>query len=78
MHLSQPKKIDMITLKQICSELKLDQREARERLRNADAKKYPALKDRKPRTPWQWEKRSDGEKQARALLSDPIAHPDKK
>ena len=41
----------MITLKQICTELKLDPREARERLRSADAKKYPDLvKDRKPRT----------------------------
>ena len=58
----------MITLKQICNELKIDQCEARERLRGADVKKYPALKDRKPRTPWRWSKVSDGEKQARALL----------
>ena len=49
----------MITLKQICTELKIDPREAREILRSADAKKYPDLvKDRKPRSPWQWEKGS--------------------
>ncbi len=61
----------MITLKQICAELKLDPREAREMLRSADLKKYPDLvKGRKPRTPWQWEKGSKAEKQARALLAE--------
>lgn len=68
----------MITLKQICDELNLDQREARERLRSADQKKYPIIASHKPRTSWQWEEGSDGEKQARALLSSPIAHPEKK
>ena len=61
----------MITLKQICTELKLDPREAREMLRSADAKKYPDLvKERKPRSPWQWSKGSKAEKQARALLAE--------
>ena len=36
---------DIITLKQLCAELKIDPREARERLRAAarDAKKHPEL-----------------------------------
>lgn len=52
---------DIVTLKELCEELKLDPREARERLRAAasDAKKNPELaKSRKPRTPWQWVKGS--------------------
>ncbi len=47
---------DIITLKALCEELKIDPREARERLRAAasDAKANPELlKARKPRTPWQ-------------------------
>lgn len=62
---------DIITLKQLCTELKLDPREARERLRAAagDAKANPELaKARKPRTPWQWVKGSAAEKQARTAL----------
>ncbi len=45
---------DIITLKQLCAELKLDPREARERLRSAahDPKKHPELaKLHKPRAP---------------------------
>jgi hypothetical protein len=62
---------DIITLKQLCTELKLDPSEARERLRAAvrDAKKHPELaKLHKPRTPWSWVKGSAGEKEARAVL----------
>ena len=61
---------EVVTLKQICDELKLDPREARERLRGAVRDgKHPALaKSRKPRTPWQWVKGSDAEKEARAAL----------
>jgi hypothetical protein len=58
---------DIITLKQICTELKLDPREARERLRAAarDAKKHPELaKTHKSRAPWTWVKGSAGEKEA--------------
>ncbi len=59
---------ELITLKQICAELKLDRREARERLRTA-AKKHPELaKAHKPRTAWQWVKGSAGEKEARSAL----------
>ena len=62
---------EIVTLKAICNELKLDPREARERLRVAasDAKANPELaKARKPRTPWQWVKGSTAEKQARIVL----------
>ena len=62
---------DIVTLKAICDELKIDPREARERLRAAasDAKANPELaKARKPRTPWQWVKGSAAEKEARRTL----------
>lgn len=62
---------DIVTLKALCEELKIDPREARERLRtavrNADANPELA-KARKPRTPWQWVKGSAAEKQARSIL----------
>lgn len=63
---------EIVTLKQLCAELKVDPREARERLRAAagDAKKNPELaKMHKPRTPWQWVQGSAGEKEARALFA---------
>jgi len=62
---------EIVTLKQLCAELKLDPREARERLRTAvrDAKKFPELaKTHRPRTPWQWAKGSASEKEARAAV----------
>lgn len=62
---------DIITLKQICTELKLDPRESRERLRAAarDAKTYPELaKTHKARAPWTWVKGSAGEKEARVAV----------
>lgn len=64
---------DIITLKQICTELKLDPREARERLRAAarDAKKHPELaKTHRARSPWTWVKGSPGEKEARVAVKD--------
>ncbi|MEP4989577.1 MAG: hypothetical protein ABJV68_18090 [Paracoccaceae bacterium] len=63
---------DIVTLKALCEELKIDPREAREKLRAAvsDAKTNPELaKARKPRTPWQWVKGSSAEKEARKVLS---------
>jgi len=60
-----------VSLKAICSELKLDPRIAREKLRMAvrDAKKFPELaKARKPRSAWEWPKGSPAEKEARAAL----------
>lgn len=62
---------DIITLKALCEELKIDPREAREKLRTAvgDAKANPELaKARKPRAPWQWVKGSAAEKEARQNL----------
>jgi len=61
---------DVVTLKQICDELKLHPREARERLRGAVRDgNHPALaKSRKPRTAWQWAKGSAAEKEARTAL----------
>jgi len=62
---------DIITLKALCEELKIDPREARERLRAAvgDAKANPELaKARKPRTPWQWVKGSKAYNEARKAL----------
>ncbi|MBL4626727.1 MAG: hypothetical protein JKY00_01570 [Roseicyclus sp.] len=63
---------DIVTLKALCDELKIDPREARERLRAAvgDAKANPELaKARKPRTPWQWVKGSKGFEEAKKALS---------
>ncbi|SPH20341.1 hypothetical protein ASD8599_01077 [Ascidiaceihabitans donghaensis] len=63
---------DIITLKALCEELKIDPREAREKLRAAvsDPKANPELaKTRKPRAPWQWVKGSKAESEARRILS---------
>jgi hypothetical protein len=60
---------DIITLKALCEELKID---PRERLRAAvsDAKANPELAmARKPRAPWQWVKESAAKKAARSNLS---------
>jgi hypothetical protein len=65
---------EIVTLKQLCAELKLDPREARERLRSAarDSKTHPELaKAHRPRSPWQWFKGSDAEKEARKLFARP-------
>lgn len=62
---------DIITLKALCEELKIDPREAREKLRAAvgDAIANPELaKARKPRSPWQWVKNSPAERQARKVI----------
>jgi hypothetical protein len=61
-----------VSLKAICSEMKLDPRIAREKLRIAvrEAKKYPELaKAHKPRSAWEWPKGSLAEKEARAALT---------
>jgi hypothetical protein len=64
--------IEMVTLKQLCTELKVDPREARERLRFAarDAKKNPELaKSHKPGHGWEWPKNSAALKEARIVLA---------
>ena len=65
-------KVDVVTLKQLCTELKIDSHEAREKLRFAsrEPKKYPELaKAHKPRQPWEWAKDSPALKEARAVLT---------
>ncbi len=62
---------DIVTLKELCAELKIDPREAREKLRAAvtDKKAHPELaKAHKPGSQWQWVKGSDAEKEARSAL----------
>jgi hypothetical protein len=64
--------IEMVTLKQLCTELKADPREAREKLRVAvrDAKKNPELaKSHKPGHAWEWPKNSAAVKEVRAVLT---------
>jgi hypothetical protein len=64
--------VEMVTLKQLCTELKADPREAREKLRLAvrDAKKNPELaKSHKPGNAWEWPKNSPALKEVRAALT---------
>lgn len=64
-------KPEPVTLKMICAELKINPREAREKLRAAvrNPKKYPELaKAHRPRQPWQWAKGSVAEKEAREAM----------
>jgi len=68
----KPAKIEMVTLKQLCAEMKVDPRQAREKLRLAvrDAKKNPELaKLHKPGHVWEWPKNSTALKEARVALS---------
>lgn len=68
----KPAKIEMVTLKHPCAELRVDPREAREGLRLAvrDLKKNPELaKSHKPGHTWEWPKSSPALKEARAALS---------
>jgi hypothetical protein len=62
---------EKISLKAICSEMKLDPRIAREKLRIAvrEAKKFPELaKAHKPRSAWEWPRGSAAENEARSAL----------
>jgi len=66
------KATEVITLKAICAELKIDPRIAREKLRAAvrEPKTFPNLaKAHKPRQAWEWPKGSNVEKEARAALA---------
>ena len=67
----KPTKIEMVTLKQLCAKLKVDTREARERLRLAarDANKSPELaKSHKPGHTWEWPKNSAALKEAKTAI----------
>jgi hypothetical protein len=63
---------EIIQLKSLCADLKIDPRDARQALRLAvkDAKKFPELtKAYKPRQPWQWVKDSPSHKEAQKALA---------
>lgn len=63
--------VEPVTLKQLCTEMKIIPREARERLRLAvrDAKKYPELaKSHKSGKAWEWSPNSPALKEARTVL----------
>jgi len=63
--------IEIVTLKQLCTELKANPREAREKLRLAvrDTKKNPELaKSHKPGNAWEWLKNSPALKEVRVVL----------
>jgi hypothetical protein len=65
-------KSEKVALKQLCTELKINPREAREKLRVAtrDAKKFPELaKSHKSGRSWEWAKNSPALKEARAALT---------
>ncbi|MEM1134011.1 MAG: hypothetical protein AAGH53_13850 [Pseudomonadota bacterium] len=65
----------IITLADLCSEMKIKPREARMMLRLAVSKKdeYPALKETHvPRHPWQWAKGSKALTEAKKALSTPL------
>ena len=62
---------NIVTLKAICAELKIDPYDARQKLRAAveDAKEYPALaKSHKPKKSWEWPKGSPAIKEVKAAL----------
>lgn len=72
----EPKNPIIITLNDLCAELKLDRREARLVLRMAakDTKTFPTLAaSHKPRQPWEWEPASTAYVEARKALSMPVA-----
>jgi hypothetical protein len=63
---------EIVTLKQLCVELKIDSREAREKLRIAarDPRKFAELKkSHQSGAAWEWKKGSMAEKEARGVLS---------
>ena len=63
---------EIVTLKQLCAEMKLDPRATRERLREAarEGKQYPELaKSHRSRGAWQWVKGSAAFAEAQTLLA---------
>lgn len=64
--------IELVTLKQLCTELKINPYDARLKLRMAvrEPKKYPELaKSHKPGHAWEWSKNSPALKEVRAALT---------
>lgn len=71
-----PKKPGLVTLADLCEELKIKPREARMMLRLAISKKgkYPAFTETHiPRLPWQWETGSKALDEAKAALTASIS-----
>jgi len=65
--------VEVITLKQLCAELKIHPRDARVLLRMAvrDSKKNPELaKSHKPGHAWEWPKNAPAPKEVRAALAN--------
>lgn len=63
---------DILTLSDLCTELKIEPRLARMRLRDAakDNKAYPSLaKEHSPRLPWRWAAGSKSLNEARKALT---------
>ena len=66
---------NIVALKTLCTELKVEPREARARLRWAvkHPKQFPELsKAYKPRQPWQWEGGSAAHKEASRAIGQPV------
>jgi hypothetical protein len=60
----------VVTLTDLCRELKHDPKLARAKLRAADPKMFPALaKSHAPRKAWEWEKGSAAIAEARKVLA---------
>jgi hypothetical protein len=63
-------KPDVVTLAELCKELKIDSYDARVKLRAIDPKEYPELaKAHKPKKAWEFAKGSAALKEARAVLT---------
>ncbi len=76
--MTEKKESKLVTLKEICAELKLEPREAREKLRVGvrDKAANPNLaKARQPGQPWQWHAGSAELAEVRKLLASSSAAP---
>jgi hypothetical protein len=67
---AKPKATNVVTLAELCKELKIDSYDARVKLRAIDPKKFPELaKAHKPKKAWEFTKGSAALKEARAVLT---------
>jgi len=69
---TKPVGTNVVTLRQLCTELKIDSTLARIKLRSAmgDAKNFPALAKHKKGASWEWKKGDAAIKEVRAVLKD--------
>ena len=61
---------NVVTLSEICKELKVEPTIARAKLRAVDPKEYPAIAKHKHGTSWEWKKGDAAIKEVKALLKD--------